>query len=77
MLYLKIALIAGILIATPAIMTQVWLFVAPGLYTHEKKLAIPFVLMATVFFVAGLGIRPLRRLSPDVEVLRQFRERAG
>ena len=53
MLYFKIILIAGILIATPAIMTQVWLFVAPGLYTHEKKLAIPFVLMATVFFVAG------------------------
>jgi sec-independent protein translocase protein TatC len=53
MLYLKIALFAGILIATPAIMTQVWLFVAPGLYAHEKRLAIPFVVMASVFFVAG------------------------
>jgi sec-independent protein translocase protein TatC len=53
MLYLKIALIAGILIATPPIMTQVWLFVAPGLYAHEKRLAIPFVLMASVFFVGG------------------------
>jgi len=53
MLWLKIALIAGILIAIPAIMTQVWLFVAPGLYANEKRLAVPFVLMASVFFVAG------------------------
>jgi sec-independent protein translocase protein TatC len=53
MLYLKIALIAGLLIASPAVMSQVWLFVAPGLYTHEKKLAIPFVLLSSVCFVAG------------------------
>jgi sec-independent protein translocase protein TatC len=53
MLYLWIALISGLLIATVPIMWQVWLFVAPGLYAHEKKLAIPFVLMASTFFVAG------------------------
>jgi sec-independent protein translocase protein TatC len=53
MLYIKIALIAGLIIASPAVMTQVWLFVAPGLYTHEKKLAIPFVAMSSVFFVLG------------------------
>jgi sec-independent protein translocase protein TatC len=52
-LYIKIAAIAGLLIASPAVMTQVWLFIAPGLYSHEKKLAIPFVLMSSVFFVAG------------------------
>ena len=52
-LYIKIAVIAGLLIASPAVMTQVWLFIAPGLYTHEKKLAIPFVLMSSVFFVGG------------------------
>ena len=34
-------------------MTQVWLFVAPGLYANEKKLAIPFVAMSSFFFVAG------------------------
>src|SRR4029434_325364 len=34
-------------------MTQVWLFVAPGLYQHEKRLAIPFVLMSSVCFVGG------------------------
>jgi sec-independent protein translocase protein TatC len=53
LLYIKIALIAGLLLASPAVMTQVWLFVAPGLYSHEKKWAIPFVIMSSVFFVAG------------------------
>jgi sec-independent protein translocase protein TatC len=53
MLYIKIALIAGLLIASPAVFTQVWLFVAPGLYSHEKKWAIPFVLMSSFFFVLG------------------------
>jgi sec-independent protein translocase protein TatC len=52
-LYIKIAAIAGLLIASPAVMTQVWLFIAPGLYSHEKKLAIPFVLMSSFFFIAG------------------------
>jgi len=53
MLNIKIALIAGLLLASPAVMLQVWLFVAPGLYTNEKKWAIPFVLMSSFFFVAG------------------------
>lgn len=53
LLYIKIALIAGLLLASPAVMLQVWLFVAPGLYTNEKKWAIPFVIMSSFFFVAG------------------------
>ena len=48
MLYIKIALIAGLIIASPAVMTQIWLFIAPGLYVHEKKWAIPFVVMSIV-----------------------------
>jgi sec-independent protein translocase protein TatC len=43
----------GLLVASPAVMTQVWLFVAPGLYANEKKLAIPFVAMSSFFFVTG------------------------
>jgi len=46
-LYIKIALIAGLILASPAIMLQVWLFVAPGLYANEKKWAIPFVVMSS------------------------------
>src|SRR5688500_1556156 len=54
-LYIKIAVIGGLVVASPAVMTQVWLFIAPGLYAHEKKLAIPFVVMSSVFFVAGVA----------------------
>jgi sec-independent protein translocase protein TatC len=53
LLYIKIALIGGLILASPAVMAQVWLFVAPGLYSHEKKWAIPFVVMSSFFFVAG------------------------
>ena len=55
MLYIKIALISGLLLASPAVFTQVWLFVAPGLYAHEKKWAIPFVLMSSFFSSSGRG----------------------
>ena len=50
---IQIALIAGVVLAAPVIMYQVWLFIAPGLYTNEKKLAIPFVLMSTIGFLGG------------------------
>lgn len=53
MLYVKIGFLAGIFISSPLILWQIWKFIAPGLYSHEKKFAIPFVLMSTVFFVAG------------------------
>src|SRR5689334_20867461 len=53
MLYLKMAVLAGLLIASPGVMSQVWLFVAPGLYAHEKKMAIPFVVMSSFFFILG------------------------
>ncbi len=53
MVTLQIAFIAGILLAAPVLMWQAWLFVAPGLYVHEKRLAIPFILSATICFVGG------------------------
>ena len=52
-LKVKVALMAGLIVAAPVVFTQVWLFIAPGLYAHEKKMAIPFVVMSTVFFVSG------------------------
>jgi sec-independent protein translocase protein TatC len=52
-LLLKMAAIAGVLIASPYVMWQVWLFIAPGLYANEKKLAIPFVFFATLLFLGG------------------------
>jgi sec-independent protein translocase protein TatC len=53
MLYLKIGFIAGIFISSPLVLWQVWQFISPGLYTHEKRFAIPFVFLSTVFFVLG------------------------
>lgn len=52
-LQIKIALIAGLIVASPLIFTQVWLFIAPGLYSHEKKYAIPFIALSSFFFAAG------------------------
>lgn len=53
MLYVNIALIAGIFLASPAILYQVWLFVAPGLYRHEKKWILPFVFFSAACFCTG------------------------
>jgi len=52
-LYVNIALIAGVAIASPFIMFQVWRFIAPALYTNEKKLAIPFVLLSSAGVIGG------------------------
>ncbi len=49
----KIGLMAGLILASPVVFAQIWLFIAPGLYANEKKLAIPFVLMGTILFVGG------------------------
>ena len=53
LLQLKVAALAGLLVAIPIILYQVWMFVAPGLYPHERRLAIPFVAVASIFFVIG------------------------
>ena len=53
MLHIKLSLIAGLILATPVVFTQLWLFVAPGLYSKEKRMAIPFVAMSSVLFVLG------------------------
>jgi sec-independent protein translocase protein TatC len=52
-LQLKMALIAAIFLASPFIMSQVWLFIAPGLYKHEKRYAVPFIFLSSVLFVTG------------------------
>ena len=53
MLRLKMAALAGLVLSSPFIMWQVWLFIAPGLYANEKKLAIPFVALSSAGFIAG------------------------
>jgi sec-independent protein translocase protein TatC len=53
MLYIKVALLAGIFVASPIILLQVWLFIKPGLYPHERRMVWPFLIFTTAFFLAG------------------------
>ncbi|MCW5210018.1 twin-arginine translocase subunit TatC, partial [Desulfobulbus sp. US1] len=50
---MKLALVAGILLASPVIFHQIWRFIAPGLYQHEKKMLLPFSLTSTFCFLGG------------------------
>ena len=49
----KVALFAALMLSFPMIATQLWRFIAPGLYAKEKKAFLPFLLMTPVFFIAG------------------------
>jgi sec-independent protein translocase protein TatC len=53
MLYMKMAFFVGIFVVAPYILYQVWAFVAPGLYPHEKVYALPFILFGSLFFIGG------------------------
>jgi sec-independent protein translocase protein TatC len=53
--YLKLSLIAGIVVAAPWILYQLWMFVAPGLYRTERRLAVAFVFFGTLFFFGGVA----------------------
>jgi sec-independent protein translocase protein TatC len=55
MVPLKILLMAAFLLALPLVLWQVWAFVAPGLYAHEKKLVLPLVVSSTVLFFIGVA----------------------
>jgi len=51
--YLKVSFLSGIMLASPVILYQIWVFIAPGLYHEERKLILPFVFLSTLFFVGG------------------------
>lgn len=50
---LKVSALAGLVVAFPIIIWQVWIFIAPGLYGHEKRFAIPFVILSSLCFGSG------------------------
>ena len=52
-LYLKVGLLAGVFLASPFILYQVWAFIAPGLYRHEKRYVVPFMVLTVFLFLAG------------------------
>ncbi|MEA2238579.1 MAG: sec-independent protein translocase protein TatC [Thermoanaerobaculia bacterium] len=78
MVYMKVAFFAAIFVASPIIMWQIWSFISPGLYKRERRMAAPFIIFATAFFVLG-GYFGYRVLLPGacsffVETGRQFKQ---
>jgi len=53
MLYIKVALLTAIFVSSPFLLLQLWMFLRPGLYRKERRLAAPFIVFTTIFFVAG------------------------
>ena len=51
--YMKAAAIAALFLSAPWLLYQLWAFVAPGLYRHERRMVFPFLFFGTAFFVAG------------------------
>ena len=77
-LYMKVAFFAGLFIASPVILLQLWLFISPGLYRRERMYAAPFIIFATMFFLGG-GYFGFRFLLPAtcgffVETVKQFKQ---
>ncbi len=60
---MKIGLIVGLFIASPAVLWQVWRFISPGLHAHEKKYAAPFVIVGSLLFIGG-GVFSLKVVTP-------------
>lgn len=52
-LYVKVTLVASLFLSAPFVLAQAWLFISPGLYPHERRYAVPFVLFASALFLAG------------------------
>ncbi len=67
--YLKLALVCGILLASPVIFSQIWRFIAPGLYKHEQRVLIPFSLLSTFCFLGGAAFGYLVVFPPAFRFL--------
>lgn len=52
-LYVKVAALVGLFVASPIVLYQAWRFISPGLYKHERLWAAPFVILGTLFFIGG------------------------
>jgi sec-independent protein translocase protein TatC len=52
--YIKVSLYAGIFVASPVVLYQVWKFISPGLFPKEKKFVAPFVITSTMLFIGGV-----------------------
>ncbi|MFY9549961.1 MAG: twin-arginine translocase subunit TatC [Thermoanaerobaculia bacterium] len=53
LMYFRVALLAGILVSSPVVLWQLWLFISPALYRREKRYVVPFVTFGVLFFLSG------------------------
>ncbi|MEW6087195.1 MAG: twin-arginine translocase subunit TatC [bacterium] len=54
LIYFKISFFSGLVIASPLIFYEIWMFISPGLYENERKLILPFVFFSSLFFISGV-----------------------
>ncbi|HRO58658.1 MAG TPA: twin-arginine translocase subunit TatC [Burkholderiaceae bacterium] len=73
----KIAFLTAVLVSLPWILYQAWAFVAPGLYEHEKKFALPLTVSSVFFLVAGIGFAYLFVLPAAYKFFFVFASRTG
>ena len=70
--YLKASLTCAVLMSAPLVLTEVWLFIAPGLYKTEKRLAAPFLFFSILCFVGGVLFCRYIVMQLAIDVLLQF-----
>ena len=75
--YVKVGMFGGLCLSFPIIATQVWLFVAPGLYKHEKLAFLPFLLAAPILFVIGAAFVLYVMLPPAIHFFLSFESTGG
>ncbi|HLL75034.1 MAG TPA: twin-arginine translocase subunit TatC [Pyrinomonadaceae bacterium] len=68
-LYVKVSLYAAVCLSVPFLLWQIWAFVAPGLYPHERSYALPFVVLSSLAFVAGAAFAYYVIFPPAIEYL--------
>lgn len=68
---MKISFVLGVVLACPVIFHQIWLFVAPGLYSHEKKYALPSIIAAVFLFITGAAFA-LYMIPFSLRILEKF-----
>ena len=69
---MQVAAFAGLVLASPVVLGQIWGFIAPGLYAEEKRWAVPFVLFSVIAFTGGVFFSYYVILPPSVRILLSF-----
>lgn len=74
-LYIKLSAVVGLFLASPYILYQLWLFISPGLYRHEKRYVWPFVILTSSLFIGGGFFAHRLALPPALKFLVEFGHR--